>query len=327
MQVTSALVMALLALHWQSPGLVLVAAAFLLFDAVYAAHYNKIHIARAMPEEWSRYKAAVPDWRVRWRPYRPGLPLVIANTGDEARGRVARVLAVDPGVRVRRRRAAGFSRLVSSAPKPEFATRASPRWRACSSDDRCPGRSSHGACASRSFSRRCRSSPTSPSPVAATADAFAWSRTGRAASTIRCGGDRCLPDARSVGTAERKVGRDVHHGCFVAPENAHAPSSRSFRPARHCRHCALDGACNSRLPRRDCSITCRQPDGVHEIQGPESEGRAAPRAAALGSRARLPPEAAALAKPPGAGACDRAAHRLELRFPAIRPPASGRRRR
>ena len=114
MQLTSAIVMALQALHYQSPGLVLVTAAFLLFDGVYAAHYNKVHIARAMPREWSSYKESVADWRPRWSPYRPGRPIVIATTASEAAQTIGLGFALDGGIRVRLRRAQGFSRLVFS---------------------------------------------------------------------------------------------------------------------------------------------------------------------------------------------------------------------
>ncbi|TGD99029.1 hypothetical protein [Methylobacterium nonmethylotrophicum] len=111
MQVTSAAVMALQTVHHGSPALACVTAAFLLFDSVYAAHYNRVHIARAMPRDWAAYKAAVPDWRIRWRPYRPGTPLVVARTGDEGRRTVAGGLRLDAGIALRRRRAAGMSRL------------------------------------------------------------------------------------------------------------------------------------------------------------------------------------------------------------------------
>ncbi|AWN46082.1 hypothetical protein DK419_06970 [Methylobacterium terrae] len=114
MQVTSAVVMALQAAQYRSPALAGVTVAFLLFDAVYAAHYNRVHIARAMPRDWAAYKAAVPDWRVRWRPYRPGTPTVIARTGDEARRRIAAGFALDAGIALRRRRAGGAGRLVFS---------------------------------------------------------------------------------------------------------------------------------------------------------------------------------------------------------------------
>jgi protein-S-isoprenylcysteine O-methyltransferase Ste14 len=84
MQVTSAMAMGLQALHYRSPGLLLVTAAFLLFDAVYAAHYNKVHIAQAMPQAWASYKAAVKDWHVRWTPNRPGFPALVAGIADPA---------------------------------------------------------------------------------------------------------------------------------------------------------------------------------------------------------------------------------------------------
>jgi hypothetical protein len=114
MQLTSAVVMGVQALHYRSPGLALVTGAFLLFDAIYAAHYNKVHIARAMPREWSSYKAFVADWRPRWTPYRPGRPLVLARSAREGTRRLGWGLATDPGLRIRRRRAEGYARLVFS---------------------------------------------------------------------------------------------------------------------------------------------------------------------------------------------------------------------
>jgi protein-S-isoprenylcysteine O-methyltransferase Ste14 len=69
MQVISAAVMLLLALYARSWGLALVAAMFALFDTVYASWYNRAHIAHAMPNDWRNYRAAVPEWRMRWRPH------------------------------------------------------------------------------------------------------------------------------------------------------------------------------------------------------------------------------------------------------------------
>src|SRR5262249_18456600 len=42
---------------------------FVIFDAVFAAWYNRAHIALAMPDDWARYRAEVPEWRLRRRPY------------------------------------------------------------------------------------------------------------------------------------------------------------------------------------------------------------------------------------------------------------------
>jgi hypothetical protein len=69
MQVISAAVMAGLAAYAESWTLALVAANFVIFDSIYAAWYNRVHIARAMPAEWTRYTGAVPHWWIRWKPY------------------------------------------------------------------------------------------------------------------------------------------------------------------------------------------------------------------------------------------------------------------
>ena len=42
---------------------------FLIFDGVFASWYNRAHIALAMPDDWTRYREAVRDWRFRYRPY------------------------------------------------------------------------------------------------------------------------------------------------------------------------------------------------------------------------------------------------------------------
>jgi len=69
MQLTSALVMAALALLTASRAAWSLPLTFLIFDGVFASWYNRAHIALAMPEDWGRYRAAVPDWRFRHRPY------------------------------------------------------------------------------------------------------------------------------------------------------------------------------------------------------------------------------------------------------------------
>jgi protein-S-isoprenylcysteine O-methyltransferase Ste14 len=69
MQLTSALVMASLAIVTASSGAWLLPVTFLVFDGIFASWYNRAHIALAMPEDWSRYRAAVRDWRPRARPY------------------------------------------------------------------------------------------------------------------------------------------------------------------------------------------------------------------------------------------------------------------
>jgi protein-S-isoprenylcysteine O-methyltransferase Ste14 len=68
MQIISAFFMALLALYARSWGLALVAAMFAAFDAVYATWYNRAHIAKAMPDAWSRYRGDVDEWRINWSP-------------------------------------------------------------------------------------------------------------------------------------------------------------------------------------------------------------------------------------------------------------------
>ncbi|MBR0696072.1 methyltransferase [Bradyrhizobium lablabi] len=69
MQLTSALVMAALAILTASAAAWLLPAMFLIFDSVFASWYNRVHIALAMPEDWARYRAEVRDWRFRARPY------------------------------------------------------------------------------------------------------------------------------------------------------------------------------------------------------------------------------------------------------------------
>lgn len=69
MQVTSALVMASLAILTNSSAAWALPVTFLVFDGIFAAWYNRAHIALAMPEDWGRYRAAVRDWLPRHRPY------------------------------------------------------------------------------------------------------------------------------------------------------------------------------------------------------------------------------------------------------------------
>jgi hypothetical protein len=69
MQIISAFFMAVLALYARSWGLALVALMFAVFDTIYATWYNRAHIAIAMPGEWSSYRGAVREWRMRWRPH------------------------------------------------------------------------------------------------------------------------------------------------------------------------------------------------------------------------------------------------------------------
>lgn len=69
MQIISAAVMALLAIHVHSWGLALVALMFVIFDAIYAAWYNRAHISHAMPDSWNGYRGAVGEWKLRWQPH------------------------------------------------------------------------------------------------------------------------------------------------------------------------------------------------------------------------------------------------------------------
>ncbi len=69
MQLTSALVMAALAILTASNAAWSLPITFLIFDGVFASWYNRAHIALAMPEDWERYRAEVRDWRFRHRPY------------------------------------------------------------------------------------------------------------------------------------------------------------------------------------------------------------------------------------------------------------------
>ena len=82
MQTICAMLMLLLAIYFASWGLALVSLSFLVFDLVYAAWYNRVHIARAMSEEWNSYQANIPYWRPQWRPYIDGeTQLTISPSG------------------------------------------------------------------------------------------------------------------------------------------------------------------------------------------------------------------------------------------------------
>lgn len=82
MQIISAFFMAVLAVYARSWGLALIALMFAIFDTVYATWYNRAHIALAMPEEWSSYRFAVKEWRLRWQPHVAGeAEIVISPTG------------------------------------------------------------------------------------------------------------------------------------------------------------------------------------------------------------------------------------------------------
>lgn len=84
MQIICAVFMGALALYAGSWGLALIAAMFLVFDSVYAAEYNRQHIAKVMPETWSAYRGEVDDWRVRWRPHMLGDAEVVISPDGPA---------------------------------------------------------------------------------------------------------------------------------------------------------------------------------------------------------------------------------------------------
>ena len=69
MQIISAAFMFALAIYARSWNLTFIAAMFAIFDAAYATWYNTANIAKAMPDEWGRYRSNVDEWRVRWRPH------------------------------------------------------------------------------------------------------------------------------------------------------------------------------------------------------------------------------------------------------------------
>ena len=50
-----------------------------MFEGVYAAHYNRKHIAHALPGAWSAYRGEVEDWKVRWRPHVEGRAEVVIS--------------------------------------------------------------------------------------------------------------------------------------------------------------------------------------------------------------------------------------------------------
>ncbi len=85
MQIISAFFMAVLALYARSWGLALVALMFAVFDTIYATWYNRAHIALAMPGEWSSYRGAVREWRMRWRPHVAEEAHVIISDAGPAR--------------------------------------------------------------------------------------------------------------------------------------------------------------------------------------------------------------------------------------------------
>src|SRR5581483_8238113 len=85
MQIISAFFMLLLALYARSFGIALIALMFAIFDTVYATWYNRAHMARAMPQAWSRYRSAVKEWRMRWRPHVAGDAEILISPGGPAR--------------------------------------------------------------------------------------------------------------------------------------------------------------------------------------------------------------------------------------------------
>ena len=121
MQIISAAVMSVLALYAGSWGLLFIAAMFLVFDGVYAAEYNRQHIAKVMPDTWSAYRAEVEDWRVRWTPHLQGQAEIIISPDGPAHAvwrrvwpRMARHLAGSIDVRTADR--STFQRLVYRRP-------------------------------------------------------------------------------------------------------------------------------------------------------------------------------------------------------------------
>jgi protein-S-isoprenylcysteine O-methyltransferase Ste14 len=84
MQIISAAFMGLLAAYAGSWGLAFIAAMFLVFDGIYAAEYNRQHIADALPAAWSRYRSEVEDWRVRWTPHMRGTAEIVISPDGPA---------------------------------------------------------------------------------------------------------------------------------------------------------------------------------------------------------------------------------------------------
>jgi protein-S-isoprenylcysteine O-methyltransferase Ste14 len=101
MQLTSALVMAMLAILTDSIAAWLLPITFLIFDGVFAAWYNRAHIALAMPDDWARYRAEVRDWRFRRRPYiARTATLRFPDSGRDSKALAWLMLRVADGLRI-----------------------------------------------------------------------------------------------------------------------------------------------------------------------------------------------------------------------------------
>src|SRR5262249_19165027 len=69
MQVTSIAAMLLLAALFGSWGFLALAASYLIYCVGFVRWHRGADIARRFGGDWRAYRAAVPDWRPRWRPY------------------------------------------------------------------------------------------------------------------------------------------------------------------------------------------------------------------------------------------------------------------
>lgn len=92
MQLGSALMMAAQAAAFGSPALWLITVSFVVFDTVYATWYNRVHIARALPEDWRAYRRHVREWRFAWRGYRPARARLLLPDSSLANRILARAL-------------------------------------------------------------------------------------------------------------------------------------------------------------------------------------------------------------------------------------------
>ena len=84
MQFSCAIVMFLWALLLRNPWLIVAAAMSTLYSAGIAHWDEDRDLAVRFGDRWQQYRAAVPAWRLRWRPYHAGPParLYIARTCD-----------------------------------------------------------------------------------------------------------------------------------------------------------------------------------------------------------------------------------------------------
>jgi hypothetical protein len=82
MQLSCAVVMLLWALLLRNPWLVVAAAISTIYSAGIAHWDEERDLAARFGERWQHYRAAVPIWRLRWRPYYAGVSarLYIART-------------------------------------------------------------------------------------------------------------------------------------------------------------------------------------------------------------------------------------------------------